>query len=61
MADKPLKVYAIEESPSSRKYWREVGVAFKCSDGSLNVKIYMFPLLKLNIREQTDGEPKEPR
>lgn len=54
MADKPLKVYAIEDNGPDKKYWREVGVAFKCNDGSLNVKLYMLPLLKLNIREQGD-------
>lgn len=54
MADKPLKVYAIEDNGGEKKYWREVGVAFRCNDGSLNVKLYMLPLLNLNIRE-----PKE--
>jgi hypothetical protein len=57
--DKPLKVYAIEDNGGDRKYWHEVGVAFKNNDGSLNLKLYMLPLLKLNVREQ--GEPKEPR
>lgn len=46
MAEKPLKVYAIEDNGGDRKYWREVGVAFKCDDSSLNVKLYMMPLLK---------------
>jgi hypothetical protein len=59
MADKPLKVYAIEDNGPDKKYWREVGVAFKCNDGSFNVKLYMLPLLKLNIREQSERE--EPR
>ena len=40
MAEKPLKVYAIEDNGGDRKYWREVGVAFKCDDSSLNVKLY---------------------
>lgn len=58
MPDKPLKVFAIEDNGGDRKYWHEIGVAFKNQDGSLNVKLYMLPLLKLNIREQNQGEPK---
>lgn len=57
--DKPLKVYAIEEDGGGGKsYWREVGVCFKNRDGSLNLKLYMMPLLKLQIREQKDKEPQ---
>jgi len=58
MADKPLKVYAIEDNGGDKKYWREVGVAFRNQDGSLNLKLYMMPLLKLNIREQRESEPR---
>ncbi len=49
--DKPLKVFAIEDNGGEKKYWHEVGVAFENQDGSLNVKLYMLPLLKLQIRE----------
>jgi hypothetical protein len=56
MADKPLKVYAIEDNGGDRKYWREVGVAFRNKDGSLNLKLYMLPLL--NIREQNEDKPR---
>lgn len=58
MADKPLKVYAIEDNGGDKKYWHEVGVAFKNRDGSLNVKLYMLPLRNLNICEQNQGEPR---
>jgi hypothetical protein len=58
MADKPLKVYAIEDNGGDRKYWREVGVAFRNKDGSLNLKLYMLPLLNLNIREQNEDKPR---
>jgi hypothetical protein len=51
MADKPLKVYAIEDNGGDRKYWREVGVAFRNKDGSLNLKLYMLPL----------SQPQHPR
>jgi hypothetical protein len=57
--DKPLKVFAIEDNGGDKKYWHEIGIAWRNKDNSLNVKLYMLPLLKLNIREQ--GEPKEPR
>jgi hypothetical protein len=50
--DKPLKVFAIGDNGGEKKYWHEVGVAFKNRDGSLNVKLYMLPLLRLQIREQ---------
>lgn len=58
MADKPLKVYAIEDNGGDRKYWREIGCAWKNKDGSYNLKLYMMPLLNLNMREQNEGEPK---
>jgi hypothetical protein len=48
---KPLKVYAIEDNGADKKYWREVGVAWRNADNSINVKLYMLPLLQLKIRE----------
>ncbi len=54
--NQPLKVYAIEDNGPDKKYWREVGVAFRNRDGSINVKLYMLPLLQLQIRERN---PKE--
>jgi hypothetical protein len=57
--DKPLKVYAIEDNGGGGKsYWREIGVAFRNADNSLNVKLYMMPLLKIQIREQTAKKPE---
>jgi hypothetical protein len=53
----PLKVFAIEDNGGEKKYWHEVGVAFKNKDGSLNVKLYMLPLLRLQIREP-NGKPE---
>ena len=58
MPEKPLKVYAIEDNGGDRKYWHEVGCAWKCKDGSLNLKLYMMPLLNMNIREQSEGKPE---
>lgn len=58
MPDKPqpLVVWAIEDNGGEKKYWHEVGVAFRNQDGSLNLKLYMLPLLKLQIRERTQKE-----
>jgi hypothetical protein len=52
MPDKPLVVYAIEDNGGEKRYWHEVGVAFRNADDSLNVKLYFQPLLKLQIRER---------
>ena len=57
--NKPLKVYAIEDNGPDKKYWREVGVAFRNKDNSLSVKLYMLPFLKLNIREQGDDNREQ--
>jgi hypothetical protein len=57
--EKPLKVYAIEDNGGDKKYWREIGVAFRNRDNSLNVKLYMLPHLNVNIREQNERD--EPR
>jgi hypothetical protein len=54
--EQPLSVFAIEDNGGEKKYWHEVGVAFKNRDGSLNVKLYMLPLLRLQIRER--GKPE---
>ena len=51
--NKPLVVYAIEDNGGEKKYWHQVGVAFRNQDNSLNVKLYMLPLLKLQIREDS--------
>ena len=59
MADKPLKVYAIEDNGPEKKYWRDIGIAWRNRDNSLNVKLYMMPLLNINIREQNERD--EPR
>ncbi len=54
--DKPLRVFAIEDNGGDKKYWHEVGVAFRNRDNSLNVKLYMLPLLKLQIREPEEKQ-----
>jgi hypothetical protein len=56
--NKPLKVYAIEDNGGDKKYWREVGCAWKNRDGSYNIKLYMMPLLKLQLRDDQQSDEK---
>jgi len=52
-------VYLIVErgDPESPNLWRVAGTAFVCRDGSLNLKLDMFPGLRFNIREpKSNGE-----
>lgn len=44
-------VRVIEEN-GDQKYYHNVGVAFDCKDGSVNVKLYTQPGLILNIKER---------
>jgi hypothetical protein len=47
-------VYLIVErglAPNKIKFWRIVGSAFVCRDGSLNMKLDIHPGLTFNIRE----------
>lgn len=55
-AKKPWKVYAIEDNGGDKKYWREVGCGWPNSDGSFNLKLYMMPLLKLQLREPQETD-----
>ena len=50
---KPNIVYVIQED-GDKKYWHRAGVAFVNKDGSLNLKLDMFPNLQLQVREQKD-------
>lgn len=52
-------VYLIVErgDPGQPNLWRVAGSAFVCRDGSLNLKLDMFPGLRFNIREpKSNGE-----
>ena len=60
-------VYLIVEHgrPEQPNFWRVAGTAFVCRDGSLNLKLDIFPGLRFNIREPKSngeradaGEPK---
>lgn len=51
-----VKDVLVIEEDDKKTYWRNVGVAFVNKDGSLNVKLYMLPGLKLQIRDQKQKE-----
>ena len=50
------KIFAIEDNGGDKKYWREVGVAFKNADNSYNLKLYMSPGLNLQLRPPQEKE-----
>lgn len=51
-----VKDVLVIEEDGDKTYWRNVGVAFVNKDGSLNLKLYMLPGLKLQIRDRKDKE-----
>ena len=50
---KPNIVYVIQEE-GDKKYWHRAGVAFVNRDGSLNLKLDLFPNLQMQVRAQKD-------
>jgi hypothetical protein len=53
----PVKdIFVIEEGTGDKKYWRNVGVAFVNNDGSINLKLYMFPNLSLQVRDRQEKQ-----
>lgn len=53
-----VKDVFVIDNEGDREYWRQVGVAFVNKDGSLNLKLYMMPTLKMQIRTRVYKEPK---
>jgi hypothetical protein len=53
------KIVSSIDDTGGKTFFRRCGVAFVNSDGSLNVKLDMFPTLKLHIRDEfpKDGKP----
>jgi hypothetical protein len=52
---KPKDVFVINES-GERKYWNRCGQAYVNRDGSLNVRLDLFPGVQLQIRDKKDKE-----
>jgi hypothetical protein len=60
MADKKHKtVFLLVEGKGTgadkKTYFNRAGTAFVCGDGSLNVKLDLFPSLTFNIRDSVQG------
>jgi len=53
---KVFDILVIEKGKDEKSYWRNVGIAFENRDGSINLKLYMFPDLSLQIRERQERE-----
>ncbi|MDA2933235.1 hypothetical protein MYX82_02715 [Acidobacteria bacterium AH-259-D05] len=53
-----LIVYIIREG-EERDYWNRCGVAFRNKDGSLNMKLDLFPDVRFQIREPKQREKGE--
>lgn len=58
MQKKVFDVLVIEEGSDEKRYWRNVGVGFENKDGSVNLKLYMFPGLSLQMREREEKKPR---
>lgn len=55
MAVKHFEVFIIQEG-EKKNFWHRCGVAFENKDGSLNLKLDMFPNLNMQVREpKKDG------
>jgi hypothetical protein len=58
MAAKPLTVFLLVpakgEGREKKTYFNRAGVAFENNDGSINVKLDMFPDLTFQIREPNE-------
>lgn len=55
-------VYLIVErgvEPNRQVFWRPAGNAFVCRDGSLNLKLDMYPGLNFNIRDPKSNGGRE--
>jgi hypothetical protein len=62
---KPKTVYLLVEV-GEKTFWNRAGVAFENQDGSLNMKLDLFPDVTFNIRDakdngETEKEPKKKR
>lgn len=53
------KIVSSIDDSGGKTFFRRCGVAFVNSDGSLNVKLDMFPQLKLHIRDELPPKPSK--
>jgi hypothetical protein len=53
------KIVSSIDDTGGKTFFRRCGVAFVNGDGSLNVKLDMFPQLKLHIRDEFPKDEKK--
>lgn len=53
-------IFVIQQGSDDKNYWNRCGVAFKNKDGSLNLKLDLFPGVQFQVREKSDAaEPAQ--
>jgi hypothetical protein len=52
---KPKDVFVITKN-GDKTYWNRAGAAFENKDGSINVKLDLFPGVQLQIRDKKETE-----
>ncbi len=55
MAENRKDVFVINES-NGKKFWNRCGQAYVNSDGSVNVRLDMFPNIQLQIRDRKESD-----
>lgn len=55
---KRKEIFVIHQGEGDKNYWHRCGVAFVNKDGSVNLKLDLFPGLNLQMRdvEEKDGK-----
>lgn len=56
MAD-TKEVFVIEKN-GDKSFWHRAGVAFVNKDGSLNLKLDLFPNVQLQVRDRKENETR---
>lgn len=55
-----MKKLFIIEKVQDQSYWHQVGMAFpENKDGSINIRLWMFPHLRFQLREAKEPEPEK--
>lgn len=52
-------VFVVQEGKDGQNYWKEVGVAFENSDGSLSVRLHVLPGTTMQVRKHVAREDRE--
>ena len=54
---KVKEVFVIQQDPNDEKksFWHRAGVAFENRDGSLNLRLDLFPNVQLQVRDKKES------